>query len=113
MYRGNTNAGPHRDDFRITIGGQDARIYGSQGQQRSAMIALRLAEINLMKAYTGLTPILLLDDIVSELDERRRLHFLSLLDPNLQTFITGTDADTLRGALPVEKTFQICNGRIL
>jgi len=113
MYRGNTNAGPHRDDFRITIGGQDARIYGSQGQQRSAMIALRLAEINLMKAYTGLTPILLLDDIVSELDEKRRLHFLSLLDPNLQTFITGTDADTLRGALPVEKTFQICNGRIL
>ncbi len=113
LYRGLTTCGPHRDDFHILIGGQDARTFASQGQQRSAIIALRLAEIQLMQEYTGRTPLLLLDDIVSELDEHRRHHFLSLLKPRLQTFITGTDADTLRGSLPVEKTFHIHAGNIV
>ena len=113
IYRGTTTCGPHRDDFRIIIDGQDARAFASQGQQRSAIIALRLAEIALMKQYTGLSPILLLDDIVSELDEKRRRHFLKLLDPSLQTFITGTDSDALQDVLPVEKSFQIVGGRIL
>jgi len=113
LYRGATSLGPHRDDFSILINAQDARTFASQGQQRSAIIALRLAEISLMKQYTGNAPLLLLDDIVSELDEDRRRHFLSLLEPFYQTFITGTDADTLRGALPVEKSFHIQGGNII
>jgi len=113
LYKGSTSCGPHRDDFRILVNGQDARSFASQGQQRSIAIALRLAEIGLMQEYTGHTPLLLLDDLVSELDEGRRDHFLSLLDPRYQTFITGTDADTLRGSLPVEKTFHIHEGSIV
>ena len=113
VYRGVTGCGPHRDDFRILINDQDSRTYGSQGQQRSAMIALRLAEIDLMRKYTGHTPLLLLDDVASELDEGRRRRFLALLNPELQTFITGTDADTFRGELPVEKSFHIHDGAIL
>jgi len=113
LYRGTTTNGPHRDDFRVDINGKDARTFASQGQQRSSIIALRMAEIELMREYTGHTPLLLLDDLASELDEERRRHFLSLLDPGLQTFITGTDADTLRGALPVQKTFHIRSGSIV
>lgn len=113
LYRGSTTCGPHRDDFIICINGREARTYASQGQTRSLAIALRLAEIKLMEEYTGHTPLLLLDDIVSELDEVRRRHFLSLLKPGYQTFITGTDADTLGGSLPVEKSFQIKDGVIV
>ncbi|MBN1901168.1 DNA replication/repair protein RecF [Candidatus Sumerlaeota bacterium] len=113
LYRGSTTCGPHRDDFIIRINGREARTYASQGQTRSLAIALRLAEIRLMEEYTGHAPLLLLDDIVSELDEARRRHFLSLLKPGYQTFITGTDADTVAGSLPVEKSFHIKGGEIV
>jgi DNA replication and repair protein RecF len=113
IYRGSTSCGPHRDDFSIIIGGQDARTFASQGQQRSAIIALHLAEIDIIEKNTGNSPLLLLDDIVSELDEKRKSHFLSLLKPHHQTFITGTDAETLSGSLPVEKSFHIKNGNIV
>jgi DNA replication and repair protein RecF len=113
LYRGSTTCGPHRDDFILRINGREARTYASQGQTRSLAIALRLAEIKLMEEYTQQIPLLLLDDIVSELDRVRRRHFLSLLKPGYQTFITGTDADTLSGSLPVEKSFQIKDGEII
>lgn len=113
LYRGTTTCGPHRDDFIIHINSREARTYASQGQTRSLAVTLRLAEIKLMEEYTGHTPLLLLDDIVSELDGVRRRHFLSLLKPGYQTFITGTDADILAGSLPVENSFQIKGGAIV
>ncbi len=113
LYRGMTGCGPHRDDFSVLIQGKDSRSYASQGQQRSAVIALRLGEIALMRELTGRAPLLLLDDIVSELDEGRRRRLLGLLDPARQTFITGTDADLLAGALPVEKSLRIHQGGVM
>ena len=72
IARGLTLFGPHRDDVRIAVGGRDARLYGSQGQQRSAVIALKLATLLQAKAVLGAAPLLLLDDILSDLDANRR-----------------------------------------
>lgn len=112
FYRAQTTVGPHRDDLQILINNGDARIYASQGQQRSAIIALRLAEIHLMQDFTGQTPLLLLDDITSELDEHRKIHLLSSLTQNLQTIITATDPQIITDRFPMDRTFHIENGRL-
>ncbi len=110
FYRAQTTVGPHRDDIQILINKNDARTYASQGQQRSAIIAIRLAEIHLMHDFTGQTPILLLDDITSELDEHRKIQLLSLLTQNLQTIITATDRQPITSRFPMDKTFHVENG---
>ena len=112
LYRGTTTVGPHRDDFIIHLDKQNARTYASQGQQRTAIISLRLAEIVIMKEYTGHPPILLLDDIGSELDIKRRSSLLRLLGGDHQTFITGTDPDTLGHDLTVQNNFKVENGYV-
>jgi DNA replication and repair protein RecF len=91
-----TLVGPHRDDVRFLIDDVDAGIYGSRGQQRTVALALKLAEVDLMKRETGEYPVLLLDDVLSELDEQRR-HFLvhTLEDGVEQVIITTTDLHTL------------------
>lgn len=89
-----TLAGPHRDDVAVSLGDTPAKTYGSQGQQRSAALALRLAEVELLQDVLGERPLLLLDDVFSELDERRRQALLQLLrldDHDHQTFVTATD----------------------
>jgi DNA replication and repair protein RecF len=91
IRRGSISSGPHRDDFRFVVAGRDARDYGSQGQQRSCVLALKLAELRLMSARTGDSPLLLLDDLMSELDESRQRALLASLDPSVQTFITATE----------------------
>ena len=93
---GVTLVGPHRDDLRFLIDGVDAGIYGSRGQQRTTALALKLAEVDLMKRETGEYPVLLLDDVLSELDEHRR-HFLvhTLEDGVEQVIVTTTDLHTL------------------
>jgi len=93
---GVTVVGPHRDDLRFLIDGVDAGIYGSRGQQRTTALALKLAEVDLMKRETGEYPVLLLDDVLSELDEHRR-HFLvhTLEDGVEQVIVTTTDLHTL------------------
>ena len=98
VRRGVSLIGPHRDDLRLRLGGQSLAAYGSRGQQRTAVLALKLAEVALMRAETGETPILLLDDILSELDSRRRqflVHTLTRpltgLDRPPQVLITTTD----------------------
>ncbi|HEY1016254.1 MAG TPA: DNA replication/repair protein RecF [Herpetosiphonaceae bacterium] len=94
LDRGMTLIGPHRDDLSITLGGREVGAYGSRGQQRSATLALRLAEAELMRDRTGDCPVLLLDDLLSELDSRRRDHLLRTIDrPDQQTLITATDLD--------------------
>lgn len=93
IYRGISLTGPHRDDLRLTINGIDVRKFGSQGQQRTTALSLKIAELELAKAETGEYPVLLLDDVMSELDENRRNHLLSFIGNRVQTFITTTDLD--------------------
>lgn len=93
MDAGNTLYGPHRDDFRFLVNGRDLRLYGSRGQQRSAALALKLAEVDTMTRRTGSSPILLLDDVMSELDERRRATLLNTLNSARQVILTTTDLD--------------------
>lgn len=88
---GSTSIGPHRDDFVPSINGNDLRTFGSQGQQRTLVLTLKLSEVKILKKETGYYPVLLLDDVYSELDEERR-EFLTSLFSETQTFITVTDA---------------------
>lgn len=91
LARGFTTHGPHRDDLRMSVGGRDVRRFGSQGQQRLALLSLLLAERDALKEIRGDTPILLLDDVLSELDEERRRRLLLVLEGGGQTLITTAD----------------------
>jgi DNA replication and repair protein RecF len=91
VQRATTVAGPHRDDLRFILNGFDAALYGSRGQQRTIALALKLAEVKLMQEQTGESPVLLLDDIFSELDQRRSQLLLALLADAEQVLITTTD----------------------
>lgn len=90
IIKGFTTKGIHRDDFTIYINGKEVNIYGSQGQNRTAILSLKLAELNVVYDEIGEYPILLLDDFMSELDEKRRRNFLENIE-NTQIIITGTD----------------------
>ncbi|MGI5891255.1 MAG: DNA replication and repair protein RecF, partial [Bacillota bacterium] len=104
-----TLCGPHRDDFEIKIDDKPARRFASQGQQRSAALALKLAEMELAKSEKQYYPVLLLDDVMSEMDFKRRQHLLSLITGKAQTFITATD---LNFRLLDGEKFIIQQGRI-
>lgn len=86
-----TLLGPHRDDFSIFINDIEARYFGSQGQQRTAALSLKLSEVELAKEITGYYPLLLLDDVFSELDSRRRRALLKIMLNKAQVFITSTE----------------------
>ena len=96
IFTGNTSVGPHRDDFCVSINGAPARAYGSQGQQRSAVIALKLGEAQTLKAFIGEEPVVLLDDGMSELDVTRKKFVLNRLQEQ-QIFITCCDRSDLKG----------------
>lgn len=87
-YRGTTSIGPHRDDLGFYINDWDLRKYGSQGQQRTAVLALKLSELEYMKSEAGEYPVLLLDDVMSELDTARRQGLVRFIRDRIQTFIT-------------------------
>ncbi len=106
-----TTIGPHRDDIEILINGKSARTYGSQGQQRSCVLAMKLAEASLLKEMTNNEPIALLDDVMSELDEKRQDYILNHIK-NWQVFITCCDANTIL-RLKKGKTFHIDNGKMV
>lgn len=91
--RGITLFGPHRDDLKFKVNGFDVHSYGSQGQQRTTALSLKLAEIELIKAEVGEFPILLLDDVLSELDDKRRAHLLKTIENKVQTFVTNTSLE--------------------
>lgn len=97
MRRMTTTVGAHRDDLRFEIGGKEARIFASQGQQRTIVLALKLAEIAAIERERGETPVLMLDDVMSELDPRRREMLVERLD-GVQTLVTCTDMSDLAGA---------------
>ncbi len=95
LATGYTTVGPHRDDLEITIDGNSARMYGSQGQQRSAVLALKLAEASVMEQITGEKPVILLDDVMSELDCDRQDYLLNRIRDR-QIFITCCDPNTIK-----------------
>jgi DNA replication and repair protein RecF len=89
--QGVTLAGPHRDDVAFLLGEVDLRSYGSRGQQRTAALSLKLAEVALMQHYTGERPVLLLDDVMSELDPRRQRYLQGVLQEHEQVLLTATE----------------------
>ncbi|MFC3932489.1 DNA replication/repair protein RecF [Streptococcus dentapri] len=107
----NTGVGPHRDDLAFFINDMNA-TFGSQGQQRSLILSLKLAEIELIKTATGDYPILLLDDVMSELDNHRQLRLLEGIKENIQTFITTTSLDHLYQFPDNLKIFTIEQGKL-
>ncbi len=108
-----TSVGPHRDDFCFLVENTDIRKFGSQGQQRTAALSLKLSEIELVKKITKDTPILLLDDVLSELDSNRQNYLLSTIG-DIQTIITCTGLDEfVNNRFEIDKVFQIENGKII
>ncbi|NUP99533.1 MAG: DNA replication and repair protein RecF, partial [Armatimonadetes bacterium] len=99
LRRGLTVVGPHRDDLLLRINDIDARTYGSQGQQRTAALALKIAELRVVKQAVGEAPLLLLDDVLSELDEHRRAEVMALVDEADQVLLTGSQAADFDPAL--------------
>jgi DNA replication and repair protein RecF len=91
INRGVTLVGPHRDDFHFLVDGIDMTLFGSRGQQRTAALSTKLAEISLMRQTTGETPVLLLDDVMSELDFSRRQQVIAVVDQVGQAILTTTD----------------------
>jgi len=107
-----TSKGPHKDDMKIAADEIDLRKFGSQGQQRTAALSLKLSEIKLIEEETGDKPILLLDDVLSELDNDRQTYLINSLGGN-QLFITTTDiAGKVAKSLPEGKVFKINSGNI-
>ena len=108
-----TTVGPHRDDICIDVNGIDIRKFGSQGQQRTAALSLKLSEIELVKKITKDTPVLLLDDVLSELDSNRHKYLLDSIG-NIQTIITCTGLDDfVNDRFEINKVFKVSNGRIV
>lgn len=107
--------GPHRDDFEILLGGRPARQFASQGQQRSIVLALKVAEVRQHLTLGGETPLLLLDDVLSELDRERRAGLIQLLSEELaveQTLITSTEDPQIGGEVAVAQTLQVRSGQL-
>ena len=111
IFKKNTSIGPHRDDIAFFINGMDAS-FGSQGQHRSVVLSLKLAEIELMETVTRETPILLLDDVMSELDNNRQLKLLETISKNIQTFITTTTLEHLQNLPNDLEIFHIEKGTL-
>ena len=122
ILHGTTSVGPHRDNFSLVLETQkqgltlreDAKPYASQGQQRTIALTLKLSELEVIRHTTGKTPIVLLDDVISELDDRRRAFLLDLLRRlNAQTFITSTQQEVLAGEVDDCTVLTIDSGSVL
>ena len=105
--KGYTSNGIHRDDFKVYINGEEVNIYGSQGQNRTAILSLKLSELQVIYDEIGEYPILLLDDFMSELDEKRISKFLSNIN-NIQVLITCTKEIKIKNST----LFKVNNGKI-
>ena len=113
LRRGSTSIGPHHDDLRVLLGGQEARAYGSQGQQRTAVVSLKLAEAALVARRTGERPVLLLDDVLSELDGERRAALLRQVAGAGQVIITSVEAGPFPPELMANSmVWTVSEGRI-
>ncbi|MBZ9684793.1 DNA replication/repair protein RecF [Clostridium estertheticum] len=107
-----TSIGPHRDDFSIEINGVDARIFGSQGQQRTSVLTIKFGALAIIKELTGEYPVLLLDDVLSELDTKRQEYILNSIS-EVQTLITCTGINDIKKYLnPDNKIFEVISGKL-
>ena len=107
-----TTTGPHRDDFAFVANGIDIRRFGSQGQQRTAALSLKLSEIELVKRMTKDAPVLLLDDVLSELDSNRQNYLLNSIG-NIQTIVTCTGLDEfVNNRFEINRVFHVSQGQI-
>ncbi len=114
IENGMTLYGPHRDDIKFLIGEDDIKIYGSQGQQKVAIIALKLSEIPIFKDITGSNPIILLDDVFSELDVKTRNKLIKYIDEDIQVIITTNDTKGLnKKFIDSSKIFNVIKGKII
>ncbi len=112
LVLGQTTVGPHRDDFSIMVNGINIRKFGSQGQQRSAALSLKLSEIKMIEQETNDKPVLLLDDVFSELDSHRQEYLLSEIN-STQTILTGTGLDDLvKENIKIDRLFEVKNGNV-
>ena len=112
IYFGSTQSGPHKDDILFSIDGREVKVYGSQGQQRTTALAARLAEFDLISEETGEEPVLLLDDVFSELDENRQKFLLQSIE-GLQAFVTCTGIeDSVKKYISKDNLFYVENGVI-
>lgn len=108
--KGYTGFGPHKDDLKIVVNDTDIRTFGSQGQQRTAALSIKLAEIGLIKEETGQNAVLLLDDVLSELDVNRQKYLIEAMK-DVQVFITATEIEeSLKNKLPQGFTYHVDNG---
>ena len=107
-----TTVGPHRDDMLFSVNGIDIRKYGSQGQQRTSALSLKLSEIDLVRKSINNTPVLLLDDVLSELDSNRQNYLLNSIS-DIQTIITCTGLEEfVKNRFQINKIFQVINGEV-
>ncbi len=110
IERRSTSHGPHRDDFKILIAEKDAKIYASEGQQRSAVIALKLAQFEALKNAKNIAPVILCDDILGELDPSRRIAFWNCIDSQSQVIATSTEAAPNAEGRGEWKIIEVKNG---
>lgn len=113
IARGVTVSGPHRDELRLLINGRDCGLYGSRGQARTVVLALKSAELEWMRAQLGEYPLFLLDEVVAELDSKRRGYLLDKLDSGAQTVLTTTELDIFDAAFRQRaQLYHVVNGQI-
>lgn len=113
IEQGTTLIGPHRDDLHFLVNGKNVQTFGSQGQQRTTALSVKLAEIDLMKAITGEYPVLLLDDVLSELDDARQTHLLRSIQDRVQTFLTTTSLSGItRKLINPPTVFNVSGGQL-
>ena len=114
LIYGNSLYGPHRDDFSFKINENDLLLYGSQGQLKMAILALKLSEIDVFNEVSQEYPILLLDDLFSELDVSKRNNVISYLNRDIQTILTTTDLENINSELIVDSyVYKIDDGKII
>ncbi len=108
---GKTNIGIHHDDYEFILDGYNLKDYGSDGEQKNAVISLKMAEIDIFRNQKGVIPILILDDLFSELDEVKIKNILSFIDNSIQTFVTTTELNKVSDELKSSsKIFSVING---
>jgi len=113
VFYGNSLVGPHRDDFSFKLGENDLVLYGSQGQLKMAILALKLAEVNVFKDMCNEYPVLLLDDLFSELDVNKRNKVINYLNRDIQTIVTTTDLENIEDNLVKNSyVYKIENGNV-
>jgi DNA replication and repair protein RecF len=112
MARGISVIGPHRDDLGLWVNGQPLRKFGSQGQQRTGALALKLAQLSLLTEGCHTAPLVLFDDVMAELDEKRQAFFLNRLQQGGQAFLTGTSPHDFSAAIKKARVFKVETGKL-